>query len=61
MLGANKKVEVRKTPLEKNEMLAIRIGEAARIVITKNCKGYIRHSYKHFSKYIDMERNICGL
>ena len=55
MQGANKR-EVREAPLEKNEMLAICIEEAAKIVTTKYCKGYIRHSYKHFSKCINMKR-----
>ncbi|KAG2208789.1 hypothetical protein INT45_010949 [Circinella minor] len=50
------KREVRKTPLEKNEILATHIEEAAKIVTTKNCKGYIRHSYRYFNKCINMER-----
>ncbi|KAI9243633.1 hypothetical protein BDA99DRAFT_423640, partial [Phascolomyces articulosus] len=47
------KREVSKTPLYKNESLATRIEEAAKIVTAKHCRGYIRHSHRHFNKCID--------
>ena len=35
--------------------------EAAKIVTTaKNCKGYMRHSHKHFSKRINMGEYNCA-
>ncbi|KAG1146555.1 hypothetical protein G6F37_001371 [Rhizopus arrhizus] len=46
---------VRKTPLAKNEMIADRI-EEAKAVTAKNCRGWIRHSQRQFSKCRNMER-----
>ncbi|ORE00855.1 hypothetical protein BCV72DRAFT_218377, partial [Rhizopus microsporus var. microsporus] len=47
---------VRKTPFGKNEILADRMEEAAKKVAPKDCRGWIRHSQKHFSKRLNMER-----
>ncbi|KAI9490453.1 hypothetical protein BDB00DRAFT_768887, partial [Zychaea mexicana] len=49
------KNHVRKTPLTPKENLATKIQKTTKIVPAKDCRGWIRHSQKHFGRCLDMQ------